>query len=527
MRAEKPAPVPLPASLSPERIRELVQPLRRRAGDAGEVDVRAPFTRALLAQLPATPVDEVARAASTAREAQRHWAAIDIDSRTAVLLRWHDAVLRQADELCDTIQAESGKSRRDAFEEVADVANTLRYYALSAAKVLAPRRRHGVFPLLTKTVELHHPYGLVGVISPWNYPLTLAAGDLIPALVAGNAVLHKPDSQTALTALMVREIAVAAGLPAALWQVVVGEGGIIGPAVIDRADYVVFTGSTATGRAVAAQAAARLVRADLELGGKNAAIVCADARVGRAVEGCVRGAFASAGQLCLSFERIYVHADVADEFIAAFTAAAGKVSLGAAYSYRYDMGSLVGDAQLAKVREHVANAVAHGATVLTGGVARPDIGPYFFEPTVLADVPAAATCFAEETFGPVVSVYVVASDEEAVTRANASVYGLNTAVFSRSAAHARAIARQLYAGTVNINEAYAAAWGSVDAPMGGVKDSGVGRRHGAEGLLASTWSQTVAQQRIWPVGPRGPLTGRRYQAAMTAGMRLLKAVRRK
>ncbi|MEO9011175.1 MAG: succinic semialdehyde dehydrogenase [Nakamurella sp.] len=527
--------VVMPESLSREQVARLLLPLRRGIArppsdprdHPDEIEVRAPFTGAVLVRLPATSVAQVSEAAVLARGSQVAWAAMAVDERAAILLRWHDAVLTRADELCDAIQAESGKSRRDAFEEVADVANTLRYYGLSASRVLAPRKRHGVFPVLTRVTECRHPFGLVGVISPWNYPLTLAVGDAIPALVAGNAVLHKPDSQTALTALLVREMALAAGLPAGVWQVVVGDGGVVGPAVIDEADHVVFTGSTATGRAVAAQAGRRLIRADLELGGKNAMIVCADATLRNAVDGAVRGAFASAGQLCLSIERIYVHATMYDEFLKKFAAAARKVTLGADFGYRFDTGSLVGPAQLAKVQAHVDDAVAQGAVVVAGGRARDDLGPYFFEPTVLSNVPASALCFAAETFGPVVSVYCVESDEEAITAANASEYGLNASVYSRSTAHARAVARRLEAGTVNINEPYAAAWGSVDAPMGGVKASGVGRRHGVEGLLASTWAQTIATQRLLPVGPHGALTGRRYQAAITAALRMLKAARRR
>jgi succinate-semialdehyde dehydrogenase/glutarate-semialdehyde dehydrogenase len=539
-KASYPSP---PASLSHHRIEALLSALRRGSGgdsadgsgggsaggpgDDGETEVRMPFSGEVLLRLPHTTVAQVAEAARLARAAQKQWAATSIHVRAAALLRWHDAVLARADELCDVIQVESGKARGDAFEEVADIANTLRYYGLSAAKVLAPRRRHGVFPLLTRTVELRHPYGLVGIISPWNYPLTLAAGDAIPALVAGNAVLHKPDSQTALTTLLIREIALAAGIPAGVWQVVVGDGATVGPAVIDAADHVVFTGSTATGRRVAEQAGRRLVRADLELGGKNAMVVCADARLAAAVEGAVRGSFSSAGQLCLSMERIYVHRDIADEFTQRFAAAARRVKLGAGYDFRSEMGSLVNEAQLAKTRNHIDDAVAHGATVLAGGTHRPDLGPYFFEPTVLADVPETAACFGEETFGPVVSIYPVASDEEAIEKANASAYGLNASVFSRSAAHARSVARRLAAGTVNINESYAAAWGSVDSPMGGVKASGVGRRHGAEGLLASTWAQTIAAQCFWPVGEFGPLRGRRYQTFMTAALRALKMLRRR
>jgi succinate-semialdehyde dehydrogenase/glutarate-semialdehyde dehydrogenase len=501
----------------PTRIDELLLPLRRGPGDAAQIEVRSPDSGAVLVRLPVTSPDQVAEAARIARSAQRDWAARDVASRAAVLLRWHDGVLARSDELCEMITAESGKTRRDAFEEVADVANTLRYYGLTAAKALAPTRRHGVFPLLTRTTELRHPHGLVGIISPWNYPLTLAAGDAIPALVAGNAVLHKPDSQTALTALLVREIALAAGLPAGVWQVVVGEGGIVGPAVVDESDHVVFTGSTATGRLVAAQAGQRLIGADLELGGKNAMIVCADANLSRAVDGAIRGSFAATGQLCLSMERIYVHEAIADDFVRRLGAAVRKAK----------PGTLIGPTQLAKVREHVDDAVARGAVVVAGGKARPEAGPYVFEPTVLIDVPPSARCFATETFGPVVSVYPVESDEAAIDATNASEFGLNACVYSRNAAHARAVAARLQAGTVNINEPYAAAWGSVDAPMGGVKASGMGRRHGVEGLYAHTWSQTIAAQRLWPVGPHGLLSGRRYEVAMKAALRALKAVRRR
>lgn len=522
------APTALPATLSRLRINQLAAGLRHGSGQAdGETEVHMPFSGELLHRLPMTSLAQVTEAASLARASQITWAATPVEERAAVLLRWHDIVLTRADELLDVIQAETGKARSHAFEEVADTANTLRYYGLSAPKGLAPRRRHGVFPVLTRTVELRQPFGLVGIISPWNYPLTLAAGDAIPALVAGNAVMHKPDSQTALTTLLIREMALAAGLPAGVWQVVVGDGGVVGPAVIDLADHIVFTGSTATGRKVAAQAGARLVRADLELGGKNAMIVCADAALAKAVDGAVRGSFSSAGQLCLSMERIYVHRDIAEEFTQRFAAATRKLKLAAGYDYRADMGALIGPAQLAKVQEHLADAVANGATVVAGGKARPDIGPYFFEPTVLTGVRETATCFAEETFGPLVSIYPVADDEEAIARANASAYGLNAAVYSRRAAHAMAIARRLQSGTVNINEPYAAAWGSVDSPMGGMKASGIGRRHGAEGLLSSTWAQTIATQRLWPVGERGPLSGKRYQRFMTISMRLLKALRRR
>ncbi len=464
------------------------------APDADTVPSRSPFGQ-LLAQVPQSTTDDVVLAVTQARAVQRGWAALPVQERCAVLLRLHDLVLARQSQALDLIQLESGKARAHAYEEVADVALVCRHYGRRGAGYLAGRHRAGMVPLLFDTTEERRPQGVVGVIAPWNYPLTLAVSDLLPALVAGNAVVLKPDSQTPLTALWAADLLQQAGLPAGVLQIVVGPGPEIGPALVDQVDYVCFTGSTATGRTVATQAAARLVGSSLELGGKNTFYVAQDAPVDLAAECAVRSVFASAGQLCVSMERLVLHEDVKDRFLEAFLGRVARIRLGAGLDYGSDMGSLVGPAQLETVTRHVEDAVAKGATVLAGGKPRPDVGPLFFEPTVLADVPVSAACYAEETFGPVVSVYTVADDDEAVALANGTAYGLNAAVWTSDTGRGRRIARRIEAGTVNVNEGYLATWASMGAPMGGMKASGIGRRHGSEGITKFTQSQTISVQR--------------------------------
>lgn len=335
----------------------------------------------------------------------------------------------------------------------------------------------------------------------------------------------KPDTETCLTALWARDLLIEAGLPADLFQVVLGEGPVVGPEVVERADYVSFTGSTRTGREVARIAASRLVGVSLELGGKNAMLVLEDADLDKAAAGAVRACFSSAGQLCISIERLYVHEAVADAFLERFAARTRAIRLGTSLAYGADMGSLVGERQLDAVTRHVDDAVAKGAKVITGGTARPDIGPYFYEPTILDGVEESMGVCAEETFGPVVSVYRFGSDDEAVERANATSYGLNSAVWTKDARRGGEVAARLRTGTVNINEGYAPAYGSVQSPMGGMKDSGLGRRHGSEGILKFTEAQTVAHQRLLPMGPALGMDDEQYAMLISRSLRLMKAFR--
>ncbi|MDM4721109.1 succinic semialdehyde dehydrogenase [Micromonospora sp. WMMA1363] len=485
----------------------------------------SPLTGAATVVLPSSTEADVAGAFADARAAQRAWAAVPVDRRAAVLLRLHDLVLDRQAEALDLVQLEAGKARRHAVEEVLDTAITARYYARTAGRLLRPRRRAGALPVLTRARELRFPVGVVGVISPWNYPLSLATAEVLPALMAGNAVVHRPDPATMLSALWVRTLAVEAGLPPALWQIVAGEGADVGPLITDRADLVCFTGSTRVGREVAAQAARRLVPASLELGGKNPLLVLDDADLDRAVEGAIRACFASAGQLCVSIERIYMADRLHDEFLRRFVTRTGTLRLGVGGDFEADLGSLASARQLDTVTAHVADAVAAGATVHTGGRHRPDIGPFVFEPTVLTGVAPKMRMYAEETFGPVVAVYRFGTDDEAVTLANDTPYGLNAAVFSGSGTRGEAVAARIDAGSVNVDDGYSAVWGSIDAPMGGWKDSGLGGRHGADGLLRFTRVKTVARQRVLELAPAYHLPGARTAAwtgRMTAALRLLR-----
>jgi succinate-semialdehyde dehydrogenase / glutarate-semialdehyde dehydrogenase len=475
-----------------------------------------------LGRVPHCSADDVVAAAARARAVQSAWAARPIAERAAVLLRFHDLVLRRQDEVLDLIQLENGKARRHAFEEVLDVCITARYYAHTAEEYLRPKRRQGVQLVLTEVWEHHHPKGLVGIISPWNYPLTLGISDAIPAIVAGNAVVTKPDDRTPFSALWAVQLLEEAGMPPGLVQVVTGPGSELGTPIIEQSDFLMFTGSTGVGRDVAKQAAERLIDCSMELGGKNALLVLDDADPAKAASGAVRAAFSNAGQLCISVERIYVAKSLWEPFVDQFVKATKSLTLSAALDYSGGMGSLINAKQLQTVTDHVDDAVAKGATVLAGGRGRPDIGPHFYEPTILTGVREGMTAYADETFGPVVSLYPVDSEQEAIEKANDSVYGLNFAVWTDDPARGRRVAAQLQAGTVNVNGAYAAAWASVDAPMGGMKDSGLGRRHGEHGILKYTESQTIATERLLPVGAPNGVRADVYARMMTTGLRMLR-----
>ncbi|CAM5479872.1 succinic semialdehyde dehydrogenase [Streptomyces spiroverticillatus] len=461
----------------------------------------APFDLSPIAPVPSCAPRDVSAAVAAASAAQHRWARLPLARRGEIVLAFHDLLLTRQDQVLDLIQWETGKSRYHAWMEVAQVATIARHYARRAARHLAPRRVRGMVPGLTRVTQLRVPRGVVGIVSPWNYPLYLGVGDVLPALLAGNGVVSQADPQTPLTLLWTRALLDEAGLPTDLWQIVAGDGPTVGNALVDAVDYVCFTGSTATGRTVAERAARRLTGASLELGGKNPLIVREDADIPGAAAGTAVAAFTNTGQMCIHVERVYVHEKVYDAFRDELVRVTESLRLGSSYDYDSDLGSLVSAARLAGVTAHVEDAVAKGAKVLIGGRARPDLGPLFYEPTVLEGVTPEMDVCAAETFGPVVSLYPYATDDEAVALANRGTYGLSASIWSKDTREAARLAALLRSGSVNVNDGAAAAAGSIEAEMGGMGDSGLGRRHGAEGIRKYTENQTVAVQRLMPLGP--------------------------
>src|SRR3954465_4033660 len=511
-------------ALEPDSVASLTRRIMATTGRT--VEVKSPLNGAPLAHIPQSGADDVAQAFARARKAQLAWSRVSLDHRAGILLRLHDLILDRQDEIIDLIVLESGKARKHAFDEPLHVALTARYYARTAHEHLDTQRKLGVVPGLTRVEVNRVPKGVVGIISPWNYPFTMALCDGLPALLAGNAVVAKPDAQTMLSALLGAQLLEEAGFPPDLWTVVAGPGSGIGPEMIGRADYICFTGSTATGKLVARGCAERLIGCSLELGGKNPLLVLRDADLEKAAEGAVRASFSNAGQLCVSMERLYVADQVYDRFVERFVARTQAMTLGATLDWGNDMGPLISQAQLDAVAAHVEDAVAKGARVLTGGKARPDLGPYFFEPTILEGVTPDMTCFGKETFGPVVSLYRFQDEADAVARANEGEYGLNASIYSRDGGRARAIARYIKCGTVNVNEAFAATFASLDAPMGGMRESGTGRRQGAEGILRFTETQSVATQRGLRIAPAFGMSDELYAKVMTTNLRLMKKLGR-
>jgi aldehyde dehydrogenase (NAD+)/succinate-semialdehyde dehydrogenase/glutarate-semialdehyde dehydrogenase len=509
-----------PASVTDDFLRKLVA--RVPSSDGGSWKLTEVYSGELLVELPQSTEADIERAFADARVAQAAWAARPLKKRLEVFKRAHALFLERAEITTDLIQVESGKNRRMAIEETCDPVMVMSHYLKQAPKLLAPVKRGGPIPLLSTSTEIRQPKGVIGIIAPWNFPFATGISDSISALMAGNAIVLKPDNKTALSPLYGIQLLEEAGLPKGLFQVVCGEGPDVGPTLIDNANYVMFTGSTATGRVIGERAGRNLIGCCLELGGKNPMIVLEDAELADVVQGAIFGAFGNTGQICMHIERMYLPESRYAEFRDAFVAATEKLVLGAAYDFGPDLGSLVSPDHMERVKSHVDDAVAKGATVLTGGKPRPDLGPAFFEPTILEGVTTDMLAGVTETFGPVVALHRYRTVDEAIELANDTDYGLNASVWGGDLAAACQVGKRIHSGNVNVNDILATAFASKGTPSGGVKQSGVGGRHGDQGLLKYTDVQNLAVLKKQVLGARPGQDYEEYVKGMLGGLKMMR-----
>lgn len=477
----------------------MAQPLRLEPRPV--IEIHSPATLGKIGEVTIDSVVDVRAAMATARAAFRQWSALDFKQRASILLSARDLFLARQEDIIQTICAENGKPRLEAISEFFYVCDVITFYAKQAKRFL---KRERVTPhlLRNKKVTVHYePRGVIGLITPWNFPFILTIGEAIPALMAGNAVVIKPSEWTPLIVKLGCEILqqafTNAGLPAEILQVVNGYGET-GGALVDEADMIAFTGSVNTGKRIAERAAKRLIPVSLELGGKDPMIVLRDADVERAANAAVWGAFTNSGQVCISVERVYVDESIADEFTKRVVAKTRALRQGVdekASEQRVDVGAMTFPKQIETVEDHVNDAKAHGATILTGGQRNPNLPGRFYEPTVLTNVDHSMKIMTEETFGPVLPIMRVKDEHEALRLANDSIYGLNASVWTKDKAKGERIAAQIEAGMTCVNDVLVG-FAVTDAPSGGLKESGMGKRHGAHGIRRFCHEQVIIADRF-------------------------------
>lgn len=462
-----------------------------------ELEVHSPADGRLVGTVPNLDRDQVAATCVELREAQPGWEALGPRGRSANLLRWLDWLLDNERRLLSLVQAETGKSWADTSLEMAVAVDVINYFTKNAEKFLADRRVRpaGAANALRRLRVQVRPHQLVGLITPWNGPLAGPMMDVVGALVAGAAVACKPSEVTPLTwTEAVRGWREEIGAPPVLASIT--GGGPAGAAVVDNADMVMFTGSVRTGRAIAVRCAERLIPCSLELGGKDAFIVLADADLERATGAAVWGGMTNSGQACVGVERVYVEAPVYDQFVERVTEKVKALRQGTDVpgSFASDIGAMVTRAQVDIVQDHVDDAVAKGARILVGG--KRGAHGNFFEPTVLVDVDHSMKCMRDETFGPTLAIMRVADEDEAVALANDSPYGLSSSLWTRSRRAADRVSRRIEAGSVSVNNALVATF-QMPVPMGGWKNSGLGTRFGGtQGVLKYCRQQSVVEERF-------------------------------
>lgn len=467
-----------------------------------EIVSRDPATGEEIGRVPLTLPEEVARAVGRARAAQNAWAAKSFRERGRIMMQARKIILKELEEIALLIARETGKPASEAIAmELTPSLDLMQYFARKTETLLERERiQIGLYGLMGRmSYVVYKPVGVIGIISPWNFPWATPMAEVVMALMAGNAVVLKPSELTPLTALKIKHVLTRAGLPNDLLQIVTGDGSTGAALIGAGVDKIMFTGSVATGRRVAEAAANYLIPVVMELGGKDPMIVLEDAHIENAARGAIWGAFANCGQSCSSVERCYVHESVAEKFTQAVVAETKR--LGARASCppdagkmpalpAFDLGPMISEQQLRVVERHVYEATARGAVALTGGERVPDVPGPFFPPTVLTNVNHEMEIMREETFGPVLPIMTFKTDDEAVRLANDSDFGLTASVWTNDLARGRALAERIDAGTVTVNEVlYTHA--IAQTPWGGVKHSGFGRTHGRAGLLELVNAQHI------------------------------------
>jgi acyl-CoA reductase-like NAD-dependent aldehyde dehydrogenase len=450
----------------------------------GKISSVNPATGEVLREFDCAGESEVRAAVARALAAQTSWAAIGVRKRIAVLREFQHKLHENKLKVAEAIAREAAKPVAEALTtEVLVALDAARFLIDNAYRLLRDEHvPHGNLAAKLKTgLLMREPYGVVGIISPWNYPFSIPATEALPALVAGNAVVLKPSEFTPIVALELRSLLQAAGVPEDIFQVIVGDGATGAALVQSSIDKLIFTGSVATGKRIAAAAGERLLPVVLELGGKDPMLVLDDADADVASSAAVWGAFVNAGQACLSVERCYVHCNLYQEFLKLCAEKTKQLRVGPGLDPQTDVGPMIHDRQLRIVEAHVEDAVARGARLLTGGSRFSELGPNFYRPTVLADLTHEMRIMREETFGPVLPVAAFDSDDKAVRLANDSEFGLAASVWTRDRARGEQMARRIQAGTVMVNDVISC-FGISEAPHGGLKSSGIGRTHGRFGL---------------------------------------------
>jgi acyl-CoA reductase-like NAD-dependent aldehyde dehydrogenase len=473
------------------------QPVQETVSGKQEFAVENPATGEVIAHCPDLGLAEIAAMAKRGREVQPAWEALGFEGRGRILRRMQKWVIDHQEEVIAVIRSETGKTYEDALiAEISYGAAAFGFWAGNAPKYLADEKVKSSAILVKgkKLMLRYRPLGLIGVIGPWNYPLTNSFGDCIPALAAGNSVILKPSEITPLTSLKLAEGLRECGIPEGVFQVATGLGAT-GAALVNEVDMIMFTGSTATGKKVMQTAAETLTPVSLELGGKDPMIVLADADVERAANTALYYGMFNGGQTCISVERVYVEAPIYDEFVAKVTEKARALRQGSGAAGTTDVGSMTFPPQVGIVERHVEDAKAKGAKVLVGGARGEHAGGYWYEPTILVDVDHTMSAMMEETFGPTLPIMKVRDEEEAIRLANDSPYGLGASVFGKDIRHAEAVARRVEAGAVCVNDALIN-YSALELPMGGVKASGIGTRHGAGGIRKFTQQQSMLVTRF-------------------------------